>query len=70
MNNLPFISHHLYVAAVAHEDRAQMSRTSRVTGGRNAVNPARIISLELLAQPEAKAAAARSARTVRAISGV
>jgi hypothetical protein len=72
MNNLPLISHHLYVAAVAHEGRAQTSRTSQVTGGRNAVNPARIISLELLAQPEEKAAAARSlrtAQTARAVGG-
>jgi hypothetical protein len=72
MNSLPFISHHLFVAAVASDERdrsATESQTKAAHGRR--VEPARAVPLEVLVEAKAMAGAAtRRFRTMRAVNGI
>ena len=49
MNSLPFISHHLFVAAIGNEGRAHERPTRHERPAVRVVAPASIIALEVMA---------------------
>jgi len=48
MNSLPFISHHLFVAAIGNEGRASARATRRERPSTGNIAPASAASLELM----------------------
>ena len=48
MNSLPFISHHLFVAAIGNEGRAHPRPTRCERPSVGPANPASVIALELM----------------------
>jgi hypothetical protein len=71
MHNLPLISHHLFVAVVASEDRPRSHRKACEKPTPNSSGPARSIPLELMAQGKGMPAeAARPLRAVREARGL
>jgi len=68
MTNLPFISHHLFVAAVASEDRVRLSQTPHETNRPDLAGHARAIPLEVMEHAKGMASAARPLRAVQAAS--
>jgi hypothetical protein len=48
MNSLPFISHHLFVAAIGNEGRAHARPTRHERPSAGPVEPASVIALEVL----------------------
>ena len=64
MNSLPFISHHLFVAAVGNEGRAQAKPTQPERPGVETADPASATALEAMNDRKPLLAeAARSWRT-------
>jgi hypothetical protein len=67
MNNLPLISHHLFVAAAGHEEQIPESRTRRAGTQESSRGGALPVPLEVMAQVKGMAATAtRPLRSVRA----
>ena len=71
MNSLPLISHHLFVAAVSNEDRAQEGQQCRQEQPADLIDCSGPIPLELLEGPDTFREAARRASrsTVNRIDG-
>lgn len=71
MNNLPLISHHLYVASLANESRVRSNITPRDPARRSLVESARTIPLEFMGRDENRPAAmARPLRRIRVGGGI